>query len=1043
MEKSNSDEDIIDKKQIELLKKAQKDLESHLEKVDYHKKSVEEVVKHFNTDLKTGLTESEAAKRLEKYGLNELEAKEKESLWEKIKEQFDDLLVKILLIAATISFIIALTDDKDEGIAAYVEPIVILLILIANAIIGIAQDNNADKAIDALMDMQALESKVLREGKLEIIDAKNLVPGDIVEVHIGDKAPADLRVSTMLSVSLQIEEASLTGESKPVNKQIEVVNSGSNLLQDRKNMLFSSTVITYGKAVGIVCSTGMDTAIGSIQKEVQAAAEDEEATPLKKKLDQFGEMLSYMIGAICFLVWIMNYPNFSDPIHGGSIRGCIYYFKIAIALAVAAIPEGLPAVITTCLALGTRKMAQNNAIVRTLPSVQTLGCTTIICSDKTGTLTKNEMSATKFFYCGNSIGDYVEIDVQDTTYNPVGEVEISENNKKNHKELLIELATVATVNNHGKIKYNDGNFTKFGAPTEVALKVLSEKIGSLYTNYAGHQNNTTPFHDSLGIHKLGTLEFDSKRKMMSTVVSEFTEKHSTSLLLKGATERIIEKCSSIKLGNGEIVPLEKKHKESLKQHYNTIAGQGLRCIGLAAIYDGGELKNLNEQNKNQLLSDFDKYHSYETGGTFLGGVAIKDPLREQVPPSIQQCREAGIRVMMITGDNKNTAEAIAREAGILSEGQSSEGNCFTGQEFENLTNDEKNAVLKGDKGKVFARVEPRHKRELVKLLSGQGEVVAMTGDGVNDAPALKQAAIGIAMGITGTEVAKEASDMILTDDNFATIVKAVEQGRSIYSNMQAFIRYLISSNIGEVASIFMTATLGIPEGFSSVQLLWINLVTDGPPATALGFNPPDKDIMKKPPRDPSESLLSNWVLFRYMVIGLYVGASCVGIFIYWYCYDDFGDGHSLVTLNQLRNWSECPDWKDFHPVGANGAVFEDPCTYFTVGKVKASTLSLSCLVMLEMFNAFNALSEDGSLIHMPPWVNPWLIIAVGGSVLIHFFIIYIPFFTEIFGTCYMTGYDWLIVLIFSFPVILIDEVLKIVAGIKNNIELKQRLRKQD
>lgn len=1036
------EEDIIDEKQKEVLKKAQKDLEEHLNKDHYHRQSVEEVLKHFETNLENGLTEREAEKRLEKYGSNELEAKERESLWEKIKEQFDDLLVKILLAAAVISFVIALTDDKDEGIAAYVEPIVILLILIANACIGIAQDNNADKAIEALMNMQALECKVLRDGKWKVMDSKNLVPGDIVEVHIGDKNPADCRVAKLKSVSLQIEEASLTGESKAVNKQEEVVKSQSNMLPDRKNMLFSSTVVTYGVAIGIVCSTGMDTAIGSIQKEVKLAEEEEEDTPLKKKLDQFGEMLSYMIGAICFLVWIMNYSNFSDPIHGGMIRGCIYYFKIAIALAVAAIPEGLPAVITTCLALGTRKMAQNNAIVRTLPSVQTLGCVTTICSDKTGTLTKNEMSATKFFYCGKNIEDFIEREVEDTTYNPSGKIHINQQEAQEYKPLLTKLAAVATVNNHGEIKIVDGEFTKYGAPTEVALKVLAEKIGSLYKNYSDYEKDHTPFCSELGIVKEGTLEFDSNRKMMSTIVSGF-EKGTKSLLQKGAIERIIDTCSTVMLGNGIVQPLTDKHKDYLKNQFNQVASQGLRCIGIAAIIDGGELGKLNDGNKKTLLSDFDSYGRYETGGTFLGGAAIKDPLREQVPPSIQKCKEAGIRVIMITGDNKNTAEAIAREAGILTESQKTEGNCFTGSEFEKLTEAEKIKVLSGSRGKVFARVEPRHKRELVKLLTKQGEICAMTGDGVNDAPALKQAAIGIAMGITGTEVAKEASDMILTDDNFATIVTAIEQGRSIYSNMQAFIRYLISSNIGEVASIFMTATLGVPEGFTSVQLLWINLVTDGPPATALGFNPPDDDIMQKPPRDPNESLLSNWVLFRYMVIGMYVGAATVGIFIYWYCYDDFGDGHSLVSLDQLRNWSECPDWKDFNAVGPNGMTFEDPCLYFTIGKVKASTLSLSCLVMLEMLNALNALSENGSLLHMPPWVNPWLLLAIAGSLAIHVLIIYIPFFAEIFGTTYMSMYDWVIVLAFSAPVIVIDEVLKFFARIKTDMELKQRLRKQD
>jgi P-type Ca2+ transporter type 2C len=1042
MDLNEQEEEEIYHKEKEVFQKAKKDLESHLGKANYHKMEVHEVAKKFQTNLDTGLTSEKAEELLQKYGTNELEHKEKESLWEKIKEQFDDLLVKILLAAAIVSFVIALTDDKEEGLAAYVEPIVIMLILIANAIIGIAQDNNADKAIEALMNMQALECKVLRNGEWKIMDSKYLVPGDVVEVHLGDRNPADIRLAKLKSVSLQIEEASLTGESKGVNKQTEIVNTDSNILQDRKNILFSSTIITYGSGIGIVVSTGMDTAIGSIQKEVQEAEEDEEDTPLKKKLDQFGEVLSYMIGAICLLVWLMNYSNFSDPIHGGFVRGCIYYFKIAVALAVAAIPEGLPAVITTCLALGTRTMAQNHAIVRTLPSVQTLGCTTVICSDKTGTLTKNEMSATKLYFSGRSVEDFNEFEVEDTSYNPEGTINISENQKKEYKNLLLDIATVSTINNHSDIKYdNENGFTKYGAPTEVALKVISEKIASLYGNFGNYESNPCPFNISLEIETLGFLEFDSRRKMMSTVVSGFNGNH-RSLLIKGAPERLLDKCTHIRLGTGKDVELSNKYIDLLKKELNMISAQGLRCIGIAANYTGGVLKDLTEDNTKKLLSDFNRYNEYESGATFLGVIGIKDPLREQVPPSIEKCKEAGIRVIMITGDNKQTAEAIAREAGILTPSQESEGNCFTGTEFEQLNEEDKIAAISGHKGKVFARVEPKHKRELVKLLSKQGEIVAMTGDGVNDAPALKQAAIGIAMGITGTEVAKEAADMILTDDNFATIVTAVEQGRSIYSNMQAFIRYLISSNIGEVASIFMTATIGIPEGFTSVQLLWINLVTDGPPATALGFNPPDKDIMKKPPRDPEESLLSNWVIFRYMVIGMYVGAATVGIFIYWYCYDDFGDGHTLVSLNQLRNWSECPDWKDFSVKPYNGMTFDDPCTYFTLGKVKASTLSLSCLVMLEMLNALNALSENGSLIHMPPWINPWLLLAISGSIAIHILIIYIPFFTEIFGTTYMTGYDWLIVMIFSSPVILIDEILKVFARWKAERELMKRL-KQD
>jgi Ca2+-transporting ATPase len=413
-------------------------------------------------------------------------------------------------------------------------------------------------------------------------------------------------------------------------------------------------------------------------------------------------------------------------------------------------------------------------------------------------------------------------------------------------------------------------------------------------------------------------------------------------------------------------------------------------------------------------------------------------VRDEVKSAIEDCKTAGIRVIMITGDSKETAVAIAKELLIIE--QDGPNTSFTGTEFEALSAQQKREALGGLGGKVFSRVEPRHKRELVKILIELDQVVAMTGDGVNDAPALKQAHIGIAMGITGTEVAKEASDMVLADDNFATIVKAVEEGRSIYSNMKAFIRYLISSNIGEVASIFLTAMLGVPEGFTSVQLLWVNLVTDGPPATALGFNPPDKDIMKKPPRRSDDQLISGWVFFRYMVIGTYVGIATVGVFIYWYLYAETGDGHSLVTWAQLSNWSECPNWQDFHANSFLGMDFtKNPCEYFTKGKVKASTMSLSVLVVIEMLNALNALSEDNSLLVIPPWVNLWLLVAIVASIGSHMFILYVPFMNQIFGITPLNLVEWKLVLAFSFPVILIDEVLKFFGRIMNERELKKRL----
>lgn len=517
------------------------------------------------------------------------------------------------------------------------------------------------------------------------------------------------------------------------------------------------------------------------------------------------------------------------------------------------------------------------------------------------------------------------------------------------------------------------------------------------------------------------------------------------MLLKGAPDRVIKKCSSYYSYSGTQTFTE-ADKEALLKQVSELAGQGLRCLAIAEKPGAGELSDLTAQNKGQKLSNIKDFDRFEQGSTFIGVVCIRDPPRPEVRPGLEACKTAGVRVIMITGDAKETAIAIAKELNILEADDKVQDCVFTGSEFESMNAEQKKKAVGGDSGKVFARVEPSHKRELVKTLIEMDNVVAMTGDGVNDAPALKQAHIGIAMGITGTEVAKSASDMVLADDNFATIVKAVEEGRSIYSNMKAFIRYLISSNIGEVLSIFFSAFLGVPEGFTSVQLLWVNLVTDGPPATALGFNPADPDIMKKPPRRQDDTLLSNWVLIRYTVIGTYVGLATVGIFIYWYTMAETGDGHTLVTFWQLTHWGQCPQWtkEEFSPVNfIEGMDFEkNPCTYFTQGKIKASTLSLSVLVVIEMLNALNAISEDSSLLTMSPFVNPYLLLAICWSIALHMMIVYVPIFAKIFGIAAMNANEWALVFAFSSPVILIDEILKIFGRAFNAAELEERMKKK-
>lgn len=492
------------------------------------------------------------------------------------------------------------------------------------------------------------------------------------------------------------------------------------LLQDQKNMLFSSTVINYGSAIGIVVYTGMQTAIGRVQEEVKAASEEEEETPLKKKLNNFGELLSKIIGIICFLVWAMNYDNFDDEIHGSWIKGCIYYFKIAIALAVAAIPEGLPAVITTCLALGTRKMAANNAIVRRLPSVETLGCTSVICSDKTGTLTKNQMCAVKFAYIGNDVHDLKVHEIDEQSYNPETEIKQFTSDIFAKNVVMREIATVCAINNKAGIRYEDGQYVKLGEPTEAALKVFAEKLGrydAKLGNKVDYTKEPEAYSKFIGstLNRVAALDFTSERKLMSTVVTGFVSQ-GNSTLIKGAPERVIEKCSTYKNAQGNVANLTAADKQILNDQVKTFAKEGLRILGIATIYDAGKLRDLNAGNAEAMLSEIKKYSEFEEGGTFLGMVCIKDPVRGEVKSAIQDCKTAGIRVIMITGDSKETAVAIAKEINIIDPNSDISTNSFTGTEFDAFSDERKRAVLSGSGGKVFSRVEPRHKRELVKIL---------------------------------------------------------------------------------------------------------------------------------------------------------------------------------------------------------------------------------------------------------------------------------------------------------------------------------------
>ncbi|KOM42214.1 hypothetical protein LR48_Vigan04g241200 [Vigna angularis] len=897
--------------------------------------------------------------------------------WKLVLKQFDDLLVKILIAAALISFILALVNG-ETGLMAFLEPSVILMILAANAAVGVITESNAEKALEELRAYQADVATVLRNGCFSILPASELVPGDIVEVSVGCKIPADMRMIEMLSNQVRVDQAILTGESSSVEKELKITTTSNAVYQDKTNILFSGTVVVAGRARAIVVGVGPNTAMGSIRDSMLRT--EDEATPLKKKLDEFGTFLAKVIAGICVLVWIVNIGHFRDPSHGGFLRGAIHYFKIAVALAVAAIPEGLPAVVTTCLALGTKRMARLNAIVRSLPSVETLGCTTVICSDKTGTLTTNMMSVAKVCVVESANRGPVvsEYSVSGTTYAPEG-----------------------IIFDSTGMQYNPdkGNYEKIGESTEVALRVLAEKVGLPGFDSLPSALNMLTKHERASycnhyweeqFRKIHVLEFSRDRKMMSVLCSR-NQMHI--LFSKGAPESIIPRCSTILCNSdGSIVPLTADIRAELDSRFNSFAGkETLRCLALALKWMPSVQQSLSFDDEKDL--------------TFIGLVGMLDPPRDEVKNAMLSCMTAGIRVIVVTGDNKSTAESLCRKIGAFDQLIDFSEHSYTASEFEELAPLQQTIALQ--RMALFTRVEPSHKRILVEALQHQNEVVAMTGDGVNDAPALKKADIGIAMG-SGTAVAKSASDMVLADDNFASIVAAVAEGRAIYNNTKQFIRYMISSNIGEVVCIFVAAVLGIPDTLAPVQLLWVNLVTDGLPATAIGFNKQDSDVMRAKPRKVNEAVVSGWLFFRYLVIGAYVGLATVAGFIWWFVYSD---GGPKLPYTELMNFYSCPTRETTYPC----SIFDDR---------HPSTVSMTVLVVVEMFNALNNLSENQSLLVIPPWSNMWLVASIIITMLLHILILYVHPLSILFSVTPLSLADWTVVLYLSLPVIVIDEVLK-------------------
>jgi len=877
-----------------------------------HDKKIEEVFKELDTK-KEGLTEKEAEIRLKKYGYNEIKQGKKISPVKIFLNQFNNVVIYILIFALGISIFLGETVDA----------IVIGAIVIANAILGFIQEYKAEKSIEALKKLASLKATVIREGKEKDIDAKLLVPGDIVKLETGDKLPADCRLFEL--INLQTLEAPLTGESTPVSKELKVL-SEKTLLADRINMSFSGTIVTSGKGKAIVTGTGMETEIGKIAKLIEGV--ETQQTPLQKKLNVLGKKIGIAVVIISIIVFLAQLLK--DPVVLGHLtslefveflKGSREFFLTAIALAVAAIPEGLPAVVTIGLAIGIKRMVKRNALNRKLPSVETLGSTTVICTDKTGTLTKNEMTVKKI-YANENI-----IDVTGSGYDKQGEF-LFDNKKINPKELEL-LLRIGVLNNDASFD----NKNVIGDPTEAALIVSAAKAGinkdTLQKKY--------PRKDE--------VPFTSERKIMTTLHNIDS---GLVAYVKGAPEVVLNLCNSI-YENGKIKKLTEKRKKEILQINTDFANNALRVLGFAfkTVID----KSRTEKNL-----------------IFVGLQAMMDPPREEVKAAIKKCKKAGIKIVVITGDHEITAKAVAKEIGI-------EGKSITGAELEKINDLEKHV----EEIVIYARVNPEHKIKIVDALKKQGHVVAMTGDGVNDAPALKKADIGISMGITGTDVAKEASDMILLDDNFASIVNAVEEGRGVYDNIRKYFSYLISGNIGEVFIIFLSIIFGWPLPMTATQILLINLVTDGLPAVALSSDPYEPNAMSRKPRKQKEPIYHDLKPFLiYYPVALII----VGLSVFYY----------------------------FNFVKGN--------------LIQAQTATFLTIAMFELYQAFACRSTIYSAIKVGLFKNKWLILAVLTSFAFVVTAIFIPSFGSYLDMVPITLAEFLIIVALSSIGAIIIELTK-------------------
>ncbi|NLK64529.1 MAG: cation-translocating P-type ATPase [Tissierellia bacterium] len=903
--------------------------------MEWYNKGKNEILKELNTNLSIGLSEEEAKRRIETYGKNQLEAQAKKSFLSKFAAQFADFLIIILLIAAGVS---AFVGEKEDAI-------IILAIVVINAALGIYQEGKAEKSVEALQKLSAPNAKVVRGGNLTVIPASDIVPGDLVVLEAGDIIPADLRLFE--SSNLKIEEASLTGESVPVEKDAKAKIVGTVGIGDRHNMCFSSTIVTYGRGKGVVTSTGHNTEIGNIAVKIQTY--DEEDTPLQIKLNQLGKVLGTLTIAICIIVFIVGmYQK----------RQALNMLLTSISLAVAAIPEGLPAIVTIVLAIGMNRMAGKNAIVKKLLAVETLGATSVICSDKTGTLTQNEMTVVKAY-----VDDRV-LDVEGIGYEPKGNVKLKGRSIGiNSLPNLRNLVSIGTLSNDAQLDNSTGTYKIIGDPTEGAILAFAGKLGQT----SEQLNMIYP--------RIAELPFDSGRKMMTTFHSDYIEGKVVSFT-KGAPDIVISKCGKIAI-NGRIVDFNKELKDKVLSVNTKFARSALRVLSAAyKVWD-----RLPEQ-----LS----FEQVESDMIFVGLVGMIDPPRSEVKESIAHCRQAGIETVMITGDYKETAYAIAKELGMVE----NEGQAIMGEDLNNYSDEELKEIVK--KIKVYARVSPEHKVRIVTALKENGHITSMTGDGVNDALALKKADIGVAMGITGTDVAKNTADLILTDDNFATIVNAVEEGRTIFSNIKKFVFFLLSCNIGEILLVFISIILGWEVPLLPIQLLWLNLVTDSFPAMALGVESAEPGIMKQSPRSTKEAILDKEMLGGIVFQALAI--SFASLLSYYWAMKMYGTGRGLIH--------------------ARSVVF-------------------TTLILSELLRAFSSRSQNYTLFRIGFFTNIRMIQAVFASFMLTIVVLYIPALNEVFDVVALTILDWQLITAFSFIPLLVGELYKDLFKNKESKSLKQ------